>query len=186
VDPYVVLGIARSATTAEVRDAYLRRSKELHPDRLTNASEHERALATRAMQDVIAAYEQLRERAGPAEPQTTAFTYTPAPAPAPQRSPQRRRVIVIGVAVLAVLSGLALAGGGSSKPTPDPERDGDLSGMKGLCITLQTSGRFEEVVDCTRPHDARVVEVVDKGVPCPIWADATLPGPKQDLCLDNV
>jgi hypothetical protein len=189
VDPYVVLGVAHSATAAEIREAYLRRSKELHPDRLIHASEHERALATRAMQDVTVAYGLLRDRGDAAEPHaprpTHAYTYTPTPQPEPAPR-SRRRVLVVGLAAVVVLSGLALAGSGTTTPAPDPERDGDLSGLKGMCITLQASGRFEDVIDCTRPHDARVVEVVDKGMACPIWADATLPGPKQDLCLDNV
>jgi hypothetical protein len=140
------------------------------------------------MQDVTAAYEMLRNRNGSAEPQPQSQpppTYT-APWTPSAASPRRTRLIVIGLAVLAVMSGLVLSGSGSSKPLPDPKRSDDLSALNGRCITLEASGRFKDVVDCTRPHDARVVAVVDKSDPCPIWADSSLDGTKQTLCLDLV
>jgi hypothetical protein len=186
LDPYAVLGVGRSATAAEIRAAYLRRSKELHPDHFAEASPEQRAAATRAMQDLTAAYDMVRDRVEPervaASPPPQTHTYY---ATAPPR--RNRRLVIIGLAVLALMSGLVLAGSGSSKPpVPDPERADDLSAFKGLCITLEPSGRFKDIVDCTRPHDARVVDVVDRGVPCPIWSDRTLPGSRQDLCLDMV
>jgi hypothetical protein len=178
--------VGRAATAAEIRDAYLRRSKQLHPDRLVHATDAERAAATRAMQDVTAAYEVLRDGKGAHEPPpSAAATYAP-PAWPPPASPRRTRLIVIGLAVLAVMSGLVLSGSGSSKPLPDPKRADDLTALNGQCLTLERDGRFKDIVDCTRPHDARVVAVVDRGVSCPIYADQTLQGPKQDLCLDMV
>jgi hypothetical protein len=94
---------------------------------------------------------------------------------------------VIALAVVAVLSGLALAGsGGGSQPAPDLDGGDDLTSLNGRCLTLEPSRRFKEIVDCTRPHDARVVQVVNHGVACPIWSDATLAGTRQDLCLDTV
>ena len=174
----------RGATATEVREAYLRRSKQLHPDRLADATPEQRAAATRAMQDVTAAYDALRDGAPQQSIPPTTPTYA---APwVPSRSLRRTRLIVIGLAVLALMSGVVIAGSGASKPLPDPARADDLRAFSGRCITLLPSGGFEGVVDCTRPHDARVVQVVDNGVACPIWSDGAVQGSRQTLCLDLV
>jgi DnaJ domain len=55
MDPYVVLGLEREASLDEVKRAYRRRSRELHPD--TNPAPG----AHRAMAEVNAAYEFLSE-----------------------------------------------------------------------------------------------------------------------------
>lgn len=43
VDYYEILGVAREASSAEVRQAYLRLAKERHPDRFSDPVEKERA-----------------------------------------------------------------------------------------------------------------------------------------------
>jgi hypothetical protein len=188
MDAYAVLGVHSSASDAEVREAYLRRSKELHPDRFAGASESERATATRAMQEINIAYAALRDR----EPLDTA-TVAPPPPSAPHWQPgaapptaRRRRWPLLVAAFVIGTVVVGLTAGSGTPPPPDPRAGDDLAGLKGRCITLTASGIFEDVVDCTRPHDARVVEVVAHDAACPLWSDSTLPSAKQDLCLDRV
>ena len=47
MDPYAVLGVGRGSTPAEIRAAYLRRSKELHPDHYADATPEQRDAAIR-------------------------------------------------------------------------------------------------------------------------------------------
>jgi hypothetical protein len=192
MDAYAVLGVHSASSDAEIREAYLRRSKDLHPDRFADATEAERALATRAMQQLNAAYDELRHREPPAEP-TEAWT-APRYAPpvyqaAPVRPPRRFRWVAIWVAAMLITTVLALATGGSNNDPSTPNTKDttvDLAVLEGECITRDVIGALEDIVDCTRPHDARVVKVVDHGAQCPLWADDSIAGPKQDLCLDRV
>jgi hypothetical protein len=177
VDPFRVLGVTPAATDAELRDAYLRRSKELHPDRYADASEADRAAATRAMQELNVAYDAARARdryvAPPTPPPT--YTYTPP-------RPRRVRWFVIALAV-AVLGVGALASSGSSKNAPLPGMN--FAQLEGKCVTFDKVGLPDDVVDCTRPHDARVMKLVDHGTPCPIWTNEQIAGTPVDLCLDT-
>jgi DnaJ-class molecular chaperone len=52
-DPYTVLGVARSASDDEVRRAYLRLVKELHPDVNPSKAAHERFKKVAAANDII-------------------------------------------------------------------------------------------------------------------------------------
>jgi curved DNA-binding protein CbpA len=73
---YEVLGVARAASAAELRRAYLERARLLHPDRHIDAGPAGRAEAERAMQEVTEAWRILgdpgrrrrydRELGGPA------------------------------------------------------------------------------------------------------------------------
>lgn len=56
MDAYAVLGVDPVASDKDIRDAYVRRSKLLHPDQHVNADADVQAEATRAMQEVNAAY----------------------------------------------------------------------------------------------------------------------------------
>jgi hypothetical protein len=60
---YEVLGIAPSASAAEVRSAYVARARLLHPDRLHHLPPAEAARMARAMQDVNEAWRVLRSPA---------------------------------------------------------------------------------------------------------------------------
>src|SRR5205807_1827969 len=57
-DPYEVLGVARSASAAEIKSAYRRLAKKLHPD----ANKHDPNAATR-FAELNAAHEILGEEA---------------------------------------------------------------------------------------------------------------------------
>jgi hypothetical protein len=190
MDAYAVLGLNPAASDAEIRDAYLRRSKELHPDRYAEASESDRARATRAMQELNAAYDDLRHRVPSAyepAPSPAAPTYAPAPPYTPPPSRRKRR-IAIAAAALFLASALIALGDGNHTPGSrrSPTATVDLTELEGACITLDNAGAPDQVVDCTRPHAARVMRVVDHGTGCPIWTDASAPaGPTKDLCLDT-
>lgn len=189
MDPFAVLGVAPSATDAEVREAYLRRSKELHPDRYAEASEGARAQATRAMQELNAAYDAARRRDAfvpppPPPPPYTAPSYATSTwhAPASPR-PRRVRWFVIGVTVFVLAVAALASTGDATKNAPPP--GANFAQLEGRCVTFDEVGLPDDVVDCTRPHDARVMRVVDHGVPCPIWTDQTIAGTPKDLCLDT-
>ncbi|KAI9572836.1 DnaJ domain-containing protein [Boletus coccyginus] len=55
-DYYTILGIQKSASSEEVRQAYRKESLRTHPDRLTNATDAEKKVATEKFQTVADAY----------------------------------------------------------------------------------------------------------------------------------
>jgi DnaJ-like protein len=198
MDPFAVLGIAPTASGPEIRDAYLRRSKALHPDRFAAASAAEQGAATRAMQEVNAAYLALRSGTYVALPEPPPPPTSPpggpgAPYAATRPAPETRRrrlsrpvVLLFGFVGIAGLILLAGRGGGPQHVTPaSPNQTVDLNRLQGSCLAYNDAGRLDNIVDCTRPHAARVMKVVDHGTPCPIWTDGSIPGPTKDLCLDT-
>lgn len=62
LDPWTVLGLEAGAEAAEIKRAYLLRSKLLHPDRHQTASPEVAAEAERAMRDLNAAWAELGAR----------------------------------------------------------------------------------------------------------------------------
>ncbi len=58
-DYYAILGIPRTATQKQVREAYLRLAKENHPDRFRDASK--RSEADRRIQQINESFNQLRD-----------------------------------------------------------------------------------------------------------------------------
>ncbi|HVV38363.1 MAG TPA: J domain-containing protein [Acidimicrobiales bacterium] len=192
MDAYAVLGVAPSASDEEIREAYLRRSKELHPDRYADASERDRAMATRAMQQLNVAYDELRHRsAGPAAAAAPPpFTAAPPRYAAPPVAPARRgrvRWFVVVLAALLLTSVLALVSGDSNNGHPSSPSASvqDFTNLEGTCVVFDSRGGLSDFVDCTRAHDARIMRVVDHGTACPPWTDGTVAGPRQDLCVDT-
>lgn len=82
-DPYVMLGLSRSASSAEITEAYRTLAQIYHPDRYSDASDRVRAEANKRMQALNAAYEQVKRAAPPPQP--------PPPAPSPPSPPPARR-----------------------------------------------------------------------------------------------
>ena len=68
-DPYKVLGVSRDASDEEIKKAYRRLAKKYHPD--LNPGDAE---AARKMQEVNAAYEQIKE---PDKASQTGYGYDP-------------------------------------------------------------------------------------------------------------
>ena len=57
--PQEILGVAATASAAEIKTAYRNRVKECHPDRFTNTDEHSRYLAEEWTKAINAAYAEL-------------------------------------------------------------------------------------------------------------------------------
>jgi curved DNA-binding protein CbpA len=180
---YEMLGVAPDATDDEVRQAYLRRARELHPDRLVGGS-------TREMQDVNEAWRVLGDRGRRRDydrelaPTPTAVRVPPEIDPDDVPYPQALadpddvavRVVralpwVVVTAVLAVIFVFtAFAGSGDDQPSGY-----DLAGK---CIS--TGGGTREV-RC-EPGIPEVVLVVSRQSQCPSGASA-VPYADDWLCL---
>jgi hypothetical protein len=63
-DPYVVLGVARSATNDTIETAYRRLMSEYHPDRVATAAPEIRALAETRARDLNQAYDAIKRERG--------------------------------------------------------------------------------------------------------------------------
>jgi hypothetical protein len=58
-DPYAVLGIDRSASGEEVRQAYRRLAAKYHPDKVSHLGEEFRELAAKRFKEIKAAFDAL-------------------------------------------------------------------------------------------------------------------------------
>lgn len=63
-DPWAVLGVSPGASAAEIREAYIKRCLEYHPDRVATLGEKLRLLAEEETKRINVAYEALRRRVG--------------------------------------------------------------------------------------------------------------------------
>lgn len=65
-NPYTVLGVAETASEADIKKRYRRLMSQYHPDKLVskNLSEEEMAKATQKTQEIKSAYEQLKRTRG--------------------------------------------------------------------------------------------------------------------------
>jgi hypothetical protein len=59
LDPYEVLGVSENATEAEIRQAYLQKIKEYHPDKVANLGKELRDLAESKSKEINLAYDEL-------------------------------------------------------------------------------------------------------------------------------
>jgi curved DNA-binding protein CbpA len=197
---YEVLGVPAGASPEEVRQAYLRRARALHPDRLSDVTPVDAARSARAMQDVTEAWRVLRNPASRsaydqamAGPPRTASPTTAADAAAldvdDRWSPGgadpgdvATRVVrgLPWVAVVAVLGAIfvftAFAGRGGDDESP--------SRWVGRCVGTRT-GQGTVEVPCDDPDAERVDLVVERQSQCPQGATAT-PVDESWLCLRPV
>ncbi|MBR8722567.1 Chaperone protein DnaJ [Fusobacterium necrophorum subsp. funduliforme] len=58
---YMVLGVAKGANKEEVKKAYLKKVKEHHPDRFTNASEGEKKYHEEQLKSINEAYDKIEK-----------------------------------------------------------------------------------------------------------------------------
>ena len=160
--------MALDATPEEVRAAYRRRARELHPD-IAGAE------AEAAMRAVNDAYRVLSDparrvvydrqlRGGPdlrdpvAGPQPSEAVVVPEPV-RPARFPWRGFAVATTVAVIAVAGASVL-----SKPATPAPPDGIL--QPGSCVRIEPNTDAREVA-CTGTGDLVVRQVVPIGAGCP-------------------
>ena len=165
---YDELGLPPTASAIEVRDAYRRRARQLHPDRGGRDASAMAALndAYRVLRDPgrRAVYDQsLRQLAGSAAGRTTAprWTTTPASDPSvrrpsqplpPARYPWKLVVGMFLIGVAVVLIGAALY-----KPAAEPPPDNLLG--PGSCVVIEGNGDAREV-NCGSGGVELVVQVL--------------------------
>jgi len=161
---YDVLGVRSDATPDEIRRAYLRLARELHPDRNPNDGSADEL----AMRDVNEAWRVLRDRAS-----RDAYDRSlarPATAPAPVISeddvvhPASFRSAVWLALILLVFAAIfvvtAYAGGGGSG------RRSTVEDLVGRCVRIQVGLDVVEA-PCDRPNDGEAVMIVDRASRCP-------------------
>jgi len=190
---YDRLGVAPTASTAEIRAAYRRLARAAHPDHAGSA--REMAVlneAWRVLGDPArrAAYDRSAAAPRAVTGDSVAFT---EPEPdgdvlAEGEQPAGRAGYFIGLPWLLVLAALALifvftayAARGGGDGGDDERPDGLL--QRGDCVRLRTGHPAEEAV-CSGPHDAVVVDIVTVGATCPRESEAALgPVGSEHLCL---
>jgi hypothetical protein len=64
-DPFAVLGVASSASDAEIDRAYRQLMGRFHPDRVSGAADDIRAVAEVRAREINAAYDRIRDRRRP-------------------------------------------------------------------------------------------------------------------------
>lgn len=202
---YETLGVRPDASAAEIRAAYLRLARELHPDTHLDRPEADRRAAERRLQDVNRAWSVLRDDArrraydrDRAAPPRTPPSSGPAPSrPAPPRVEEDDDDLVdvapggcFGGAVLgglvALLLGIvivtAFAGGDDGEDGPGPTVAPVEEVQVGECVRYATEGLT--VVPCDGGHDAQVAEIVTFPAPCPsALVPDDLEGTDIRLCL---
>jgi len=178
-DHYAALGVARTASLAEIRRAYRERMREAHPDARGSAAASSTADVTRIAEawNVLssparrAAYDLQLELATGSAAGVGASTASTAARPShatydpnldrvypPARFPWRFVLTVIGIGA-AILIVLHIMG------DPMPERGIDGLINAGSCVDFDQLGAAYEV-PCSGPHQAVARELVPFDSPC--------------------
>lgn len=203
-DPYGVLGVATDATTDQIRRAYHRRARDLHPDHRQDLVGGAAAAAERSMQDVNEAWRVLgdptrkasfdRQQRG--EPAQTALAeedeWAPpdfddeAPVVGPVAASALRGIpwlLVIGILVVIFVF-TAYAAGTSRQSDPDVETPGAVPTIEvDDCVRLLGRNGLE-ITACDGSTDAVVVAKLSVGRPCPRGSSAVyLPDERVNVCL---
>jgi len=188
---YDRLGVAPSATDAEIRAAYRRRARAAHPDHAGSAADMA-ALneAWRVLSDPGRRAMYDRALAGPRAVAADGGARTVTPEDPDDEGPIERPagragyftglpwLIVLAVlAVIFVFTAYAAQGGDDSEPRPD----GIV--QRGDCVVLRTGHPVQETT-CSADHDAVVADIVAPGVECREGTEAARgPVGAERLCL---
>jgi curved DNA-binding protein CbpA len=159
VTHYDILGVARTASAVEIRDAYRRLARRHHPDQgpgrnataMAAINEAYRVLGDpgrRAVYDAeLRGASTVTATAG--EAPSASRTVTPPAPSTPARYPWKLALGMAAVGATVVLVGAALY-----EPGRDPPPDNIL--VPGSCVTLEDNGDAREV-NCTGGEDDLVV-----------------------------
>ena len=190
---YEVLGVDASTGAEDLRRAYVRRARALHPDRQVGADPARAARAARAMQDVNEAWRVLRDPSARAAydarlrrpEQAPLRVRTPSADPSLPTGPDEPVARVVRglpwIAVALVLGAIFVFtafAGSTSDSGPSP------SHWVGKCVTGTTGIQLREV-GCGTAGAARVDLIAPRASQCPSGSSAT---PVDDawLCLRPV
>jgi molecular chaperone DnaJ len=167
---YETLGVTRTASSAEIRDAYRRLARRHHPD--SSAGRDVGAMAAineayHVLGDPVrrAAYDAgmsstATMAAAPAAARAGSRTVVTPPPPLPARFPWKLALVMAAVGATVVLIGAALY-----EPAADPPPDNIL--RPGSCVTIEGNGDAREV-NCTGDGEELVVVTLVTGdKPCP-------------------
>jgi curved DNA-binding protein CbpA len=192
---YDVLGVDPAVSPDDLRRAYVRRARALHPDRHVGADPVQAARAARAMQDVNEAWRVLRDpgtRAaydrglrrppvGTAPLRTAsapaASTVRTAP-PDPAARVVRGLPWVVAAFVLGAIFVFTAFAGGTSDNGPSP------SDWVGKCVTGSAGSQLRDV-PCDTEGASRVDLVAMRASACPSGSSA-MPFEESWLCLRPV
>jgi curved DNA-binding protein CbpA len=192
---YDVLGVDPATSPEDLRRAYVRRARALHPDRQVGADPVQAARAARAMQDVNEAWRVLRDP-GTRAAYDRGLRGAPVgaaplrPAPASGGSPVRTappdpaaRVVrglpwVAAAFVLGAIFVFTAFAGGASDSGPSP------SDWVGKCVTGSAGSQLRDV-PCDTEGASRVDLVAVRASACPSGSSAT-PWEGSWLCLRPV
>lgn len=169
-DPYRVLGVARGATEAEIRDAYRRLARRLHPDVAGDVSSTGGSTGP-TMAEVNEAWSLLSDPArrrtlDEVRPQPTAGTRTGADhdtvvvGPLPRaRIPWRLMLGIVVIGSAAVLTAHA------NTDSPAPGAPDQLI-QSGSCVDIDDMSVAMEV-SCDGPHEGVVRQLIAFDRACP-------------------
>ncbi|MFM8625361.1 MAG: J domain-containing protein [Actinomycetota bacterium] len=177
-DPYLVLGVARDASESEIRDAYRRLARRLHPDVAGDAGSTGPTGPT--MAEVNAAWSTLsdpaRRRAHDAERERSSSDWPPSghgtrvgehggAGPVVLEPLARPRIpwrLMLGIVVIG--SAAVLTAHANTRPAPPGAPDQLI--QAGSCVDIDDTSAAVEV-RCDGPHEGVVRQLIAFDRACP-------------------
>lgn len=207
-DHYETLGVPPTASADEVRTAYLRRARALHPDRQTGLSADARDRAGQAMVQVNSAWNVLKDPASRrrydqqrqgavAPPRPTAARSAPPnaapprvrrpvdgvpPAPVGTGSPSVGWALLGGAAPYVALLAIGVAIFVITAVAGGNSDVGTRIPEAPICVSIPPSG-VPVSIPCSQPNDGRLVAEVVLARVCPAGDRYEVPGGTTALCL---
>jgi DnaJ domain len=196
---YETLGVARSASAAEVRRAYLARARSLHPDRYVDAGPERRRAVERQMQDVNEAWRVLGDPGRRGRYDHDTFLRAPSPtAPGPGGPGPRfdddldidveeepaldgTTWLIRGLPWIVLLAVLAMIFVFTAYATDSgsPDVDAELG-----CVVVE-NGPVARPRSCTTAGAREIMAVVDAARQCPEGTERLQPVDRPTaLCLE--